>query len=226
MDIARLKELAGLPLTESDEVKPVKKEEEKKEEQPKAAEEDEEKQKLPVVATSDVIAPAPISQPAVVPSTDSPVSTGTQPVVDEQKPDSTVTPAATEQPAQPAAPAQAMSPSEVVKLLMGMRDQIHYYHLQTEKYAEHKALNDFYDTILDIADKFIESYQGIFGRASGDVSITLKSYTEDSAVNDIKMFSTNIKTLQSQVTAHTDLVNLLDELLNACNKTIYLLTLK
>jgi DNA-binding ferritin-like protein len=166
---------------------------------------------------------------AAVPTSPVPVG-GAEPIVEPanatQTTDVAAAPATDAQPAEEPAPAVQFTPTEVVKMFFNTRDQIHYYHLQTDSYAEHKALNDFYETILDIADKFLEAYQGIHGRAQGDVSFQLKNYSKEAVTADIHNFANNVRALQNQVKANTDLVNLLDEMLNSCNKTLYLLTLK
>ena len=52
---------------------------------------------------------------------------------------------------------------EFFSKLFEMRDTSHLMHLATKSYAEHKALDDFYNGILDLTDSLIESYQGIYG---------------------------------------------------------------
>jgi len=50
--------------------------------------------------------------------------------------------------------------------LFQLRDQIHLTHLSVTgigSYASHKALNEFYDEILELTDSLIESYQGKYG---------------------------------------------------------------
>ena len=42
----------------------------------------------------------------------------------------------------------------VVSTLFNARTNAHIAHLQTKSYARHIALGDFYDGVLDIADKF------------------------------------------------------------------------
>lgn len=37
-------------------------------------------------------------------------------------------------------------------------------HLKTDKYSDHKALNEFYEDIVDLVDALIEEYQGIYGK--------------------------------------------------------------
>lgn len=40
------------------------------------------------------------------------------------------------------------------------RTAAHILHLKSKSYAEHKALNEFYDEIIDLTDDFAEMYQG------------------------------------------------------------------
>ena len=55
------------------------------------------------------------------------------------------------------------SVGEFIGYLFYMRTQTHIYHLQTKSYAQHKALNDFYDAIIGLADGLAETYQGKYG---------------------------------------------------------------
>ena len=45
------------------------------------------------------------------------------------------------------------------------RTNAHVLHLTTRSYAAHKALNEFYDEIIDLADSLAEAYQGEYGIA-------------------------------------------------------------
>ena len=56
-----------------------------------------------------------------------------------------------------------MSCGEMVMRLFHARTAAHVAHFQTRSYAEHKALNEFYDAIVGATDEFAETYQGIFG---------------------------------------------------------------
>ena len=57
--------------------------------------------------------------------------------------------------------------SKVVSMLFNARTNAHIAHLQTRSYAQHKALDEFYTEILDIADRFAESAQGTQGILNG-----------------------------------------------------------
>jgi len=52
------------------------------------------------------------------------------------------------------------------------RDVTHSVHLNTRSYSKHKALQKFYENIIDLADSFAEAYQGRHGLIG---SITLHS---------------------------------------------------
>ena len=50
--------------------------------------------------------------------------------------------------------------ADFVGLLFLARDVTHSVHLNTRSYAKHKALQKFYESIIDHADDFAEAYQG------------------------------------------------------------------
>lgn len=55
---------------------------------------------------------------------------------------------------------------QYILALFNARTAAHIMHLQATgpgSYAAHKALNDFYDGIVDLADGLAESYQGCYG---------------------------------------------------------------
>ena len=53
-----------------------------------------------------------------------------------------------------------MEVNKCIGKLFHARDVAHLFHLKTNSYAAHKASNEFYDSILDLTDSLIESYQG------------------------------------------------------------------
>ena len=52
---------------------------------------------------------------------------------------------------------------EFLLICFHARTNAHVLHLQTRSYAAHKALNEFYDEIVDLADSFAEAYTGSYG---------------------------------------------------------------
>ena len=56
-----------------------------------------------------------------------------------------------------------MKAADFVGMLFLARDVTHSVHLNTRSYSKHKALQKFYDGIIDLADTFAEAYQGKYG---------------------------------------------------------------
>ena len=56
-----------------------------------------------------------------------------------------------------------MKAADFVGILFLARDVTHSVHLNTRSYSKHKALNKFYDEIIEAADDFAEAYQGRHG---------------------------------------------------------------
>ena len=49
---------------------------------------------------------------------------------------------------------------QFIGLLFASRDYTHKAHLATDSYAQHKALNEFYDGIVELADDLAETWMG------------------------------------------------------------------
>lgn len=52
---------------------------------------------------------------------------------------------------------------ELIIKLFHARTTAHVLHLKTRSHAQHKALKEFYDEIVDLADTLAEAYQGDYG---------------------------------------------------------------
>ena len=113
-------------------------------------------------------------------------------------------------------------------ILFHARQQTHFWHLTTASYAEHKALGDFYEGILGLTDKLLETYQGKNARIDfGDIRMTFRKYTKDASVAYLKKLAKYLSKgartgLKEKV---ADLNNILDEILELTNSTLYLLSL-
>lgn len=115
----------------------------------------------------------------------------------------------------------------VLQKLFEVRDQVHYIHLQTTSFAAHKALNEFYDGILDLADSFIETYQGTYGRIKGKLAPNIESDIDAMKyIQSIRpLFAKDGLIRKSYSPDDTHLANIADEMLALVDKTLYLLTL-
>jgi hypothetical protein len=109
-----------------------------------------------------------------------------------------------------------------------VRDQTHYLHLQTKSYSEHKTLQSFYEGWIELADSFIETFQGQFPGISGKVTIELVSYSEGTSLKYLKSVLLFLQSDARKVifNSNTDLNAILDEMQILTSQTIYLLSLK
>jgi hypothetical protein len=110
--------------------------------------------------------------------------------------------------------------SLVSKLLDSQR-QVHIFHLQTKSFAEHKALQDYYDAIPDLVDGLVESYQGKYGIITGWKSFSTEDYqSTEQCVVYLKTLSEEI-TKYFNVSKDTYIQNQLDEITALINSTLY-----
>jgi oligoribonuclease (3'-5' exoribonuclease) len=115
---------------------------------------------------------------------------------------------------------------QFVSLVLLARDVAHLAHWKTKSYAEHKALNEFYDEVLELIDGFVEQYQGAYGnrmaikRSEDDGKGTVREVLEYQADwIEMKRYSICGKD-------DTALQNTIDEILRQYQSTLYMLTLE
>jgi hypothetical protein len=118
--------------------------------------------------------------------------------------------------------------SEIIILMMTLRDQVKLYHWQTLSYPRHKATDDLVEKLDANIDKFVEVYVGKYGRPKlGRASLKLRDFQDKEAP---KLLGEAISWLTFQLPTKlkptdTDLLNIRDEILSDLNQTLYLFTL-
>jgi hypothetical protein len=112
-----------------------------------------------------------------------------------------------------------------VGLLMNSRTQAHAFHLTTSSFAEHKALQAYYEGIIPLLDSWAEAYMGKYGRLKR-VSLNKRF------MKDPTKARAYFKSLLMRVRAirlprgDTYLKNIQDEIVALIRSTLYMLTLK
>lgn len=120
-----------------------------------------------------------------------------------------------------------MTPLQAKQKLFEVRDQIHILHLNTSLYSEHIALDILYKGWGELADTFIETYQGKYGRIEGITSIecdtdcNLGKYL----VSVVVFLNQDINTVIDPY-IDSDLLNIIADMKQLINQTMYRLTLK
>ena len=112
-----------------------------------------------------------------------------------------------------------------VGLLMNSRTQAHAFHLTTRSFAEHKALQAYYEGIVPLLDAWAEAYMGKYGR--------LKKVTVNKRIaKDPRKAKLYFRYLLAKIRAiklpkkDTYLKNIQDEITALIRSTLYMLSLR
>jgi hypothetical protein len=114
-----------------------------------------------------------------------------------------------------------MKCAEFVGMFFLARDVTHSVHLNTRSYAKHVALNEFYDAIVDLADKFAEAYQGKYGLI-GPIALMSAKKTSN-VVEFLQDQADEIEKVRYDVVDKecTPLQNIIDEIMGQYYSTLY-----
>jgi hypothetical protein len=111
--------------------------------------------------------------------------------------------------------------TEMISQIFHSRTQIHTFHLQTESYAEHMALNGYYDTVGDLIDGLVESYQGKYEILKGYQNYELKDYSgTENTITYLKDLCEKIESLRD-CCKDSYIQNQIDTVCELINSTLY-----
>lgn len=114
-----------------------------------------------------------------------------------------------------------MKPADFVGHLFLARDVTHSVHLNTRSYAKHKALQEFYEGVVGLADDFAEAYQGRHGLIG---PITLQSAKKNG--NVIEFLQESLAEIEANRYKFCDeddtaIQNIIDEIVALYLSTLY-----
>ena len=109
--------------------------------------------------------------------------------------------------------------SELASLLMSSRTQAHVFHLRTNKYSRHVALQNYYNKIVPLTNSYIETYQGKSKRLVNGIK-------NKPIINDPRNSLSYFVKLRKQIDKlnlprNSELNNILDEIRTLLDSTIY-----
>jgi len=111
---------------------------------------------------------------------------------------------------------------QFISTLFASRTQAHVFHLQTDSFAAHKALNDYYDEIVGITDGIVESYQGKYGIISGYGNIALQEFQNcEGVITYFETLCMYVEKSRQVLPQDTYIQNQIDEVVALINSTIY-----
>jgi hypothetical protein len=123
----------------------------------------------------------------------------------------------------------------IFKMLLQNTAQTKLLHWQSDRYGQHKALDELFSKLNELGDQLAESLMGKYGKpvlSEDNLSLKLKNF-EDPEKGDLswfldhlyKCYSIDCKTLLN-ADSDPELINLIDEILSLIDQIKYLLTLK
>jgi DNA-binding ferritin-like protein len=114
-----------------------------------------------------------------------------------------------------------MSCEQFMGHLFLARDVAHSVHLNTRSFAKHSALNEFYDEIIELADKFAEAYQGRKGLI-GPIAL-MSARKTGNIVEFLEDSLEQVEDMRYKMVDKTDsaLQNIIDEIVGLYLSTLY-----
>jgi DNA-binding ferritin-like protein len=115
------------------------------------------------------------------------------------------------------------------RFFFSLQTNIRMYHWQTDSYSRHKATDNLLENLDPLIDKFMEVYQGKYGKIKkGLTNITVRSLNEETApdfINQCIQFLNNICDEEQHIKkTDSDILTIRDEITGILNQTLYLFT--
>ena len=110
------------------------------------------------------------------------------------------------------------SAAAFVSVLFHSATVTHFMHLQTKSFAQHMALGEYYDAIVDLADKWAEAYQGCY-----DI---ITNYPKDfhlatEPVKYLMQIKDFVDDIRKDLPQDSELNNLVDGIADQIDSTLY-----
>jgi hypothetical protein len=117
--------------------------------------------------------------------------------------------------------AETKKMADFIGLLFLARDVTHSVHLNTRSYSKHKALQKFYENIIDLADGLAEAAQGRYG-LMGPISLMSAKKTSN-VIEFLENQLAEIESVRYDVCDKDDapLQNLIDGIIELYLSTLY-----
>lgn len=109
---------------------------------------------------------------------------------------------------------------ELASRLIHSQSQTHIFHLQTGSYAEHKALQGYYEDIDELMDSLIESFQGENDIVRNYKSLPMDNYdSKEQVIGYFEELMEMVRRLSEDFPSY--LKNIVDEIEVLINSTLY-----
>lgn len=111
---------------------------------------------------------------------------------------------------------------QFISTLFASRTQAHIFHLQTNSFAIHKALNEYYDEIIGIVDGLAESVQGKYGIITGYSNVDLMEGNNcDDVIKYFTALDLYVERARQTMPQDSYIQNQIDEIVALISSTLY-----
>lgn len=94
----------------------------------------------------------------------------------------------------------------------------HFFHWSTNSYSQHKALGNFYDEIIELADDYVEAYMGAYEQIKSFPSTYHQPKEPLFYLESLKSF---VADASKDLPKDQELVNIVAEIQQLIDSTIY-----
>jgi hypothetical protein len=112
--------------------------------------------------------------------------------------------------------------AKLISYLFHSRTQAHIFHLQTDSFAAHMALNGYYDGVVDLIDGLVESYQGKYGILTNYSNFSILEYKDcEEVIMYFQSLNMTVEKLRTIAPQDSYIQNQIDTVVELITSTIY-----
>ena len=105
-----------------------------------------------------------------------------------------------------------------VATLLHSATNTHFFHWSTGSYAQHKALGNYYDEIVELVDTLAESYMGKYGKLTTFPSVYHQPKDPIKYLESLQNF---VADARQDLPQDSEIQNLIDSIADLINTTTY-----
>jgi DNA-binding ferritin-like protein len=105
-----------------------------------------------------------------------------------------------------------------VATLLHSATNTHFFHFTTDSYSRHKALQKYYEAIVDLTDNFAESHAGKYGKFTAFPSVY---HQPKDPVKYLESLQNFVADARQDLPQNSELQNIIDEIADLINSTTY-----
>ena len=105
-----------------------------------------------------------------------------------------------------------------VATLLHSATNTHFFHWSTGSYSQHKALQEYYEGIVDLTDALAEAYMGKYGKLTNFPSSYHQPKDPIEYLTSMQKF---VGAARQDLPQDSELQNLIDEIADLINSTVY-----